>query len=197
MKKFVPDISNEQINDLPLITFPGRIHVIDSLGKIRKAYEELKKADILGFDTETRPSFRKGRSYSLSLVQLATEEDSYLFRVNLISCADALRDILEDESITKVGFDLNSDFHQLRRVCKNIKPQGFVDLQVYAKQFGLKNMSLKKLTAIVLGQRLSKRQRLSNWEQNPLTEGQQIYASTDAWVTLLLYKRLKEIELEG
>ncbi len=194
MKKFPSEISKEQIKQLPLIHFPGQIHIIDKPDKIDFAYKRLKQADILGFDTETRPSFRKGQSYSLSLVQLATGEESFLFRINMISFPDELRDILEDERIIKIGFDLSSDFHQLRRVVKDIQPRGFVDLQKYAREFGLKNMSLKKLTAILLGHRLSKRQRLSNWEQKHLTEGQMVYAATDAWVTLRLYQELKRYE---
>ncbi len=193
MKKFPSDISNEQIKDLPLIYFPGHIHVIDSAEKVGFAYQRLKNAQILGFDTETRPAFRKGQSYSLSLVQLATEKDCFLFRINMISFPQELREILENEKIIKVGFDLSSDFHQLRRKVKDITPKGFVDLQKYAKEFGLKNMSLKKLTAILLGHRLSKRQRLSNWEQRRLTEGQLVYAATDAWVTLILYKKLRDL----
>ncbi len=194
MDRFSGDISKEQINHLPLISFPGQIYVVDYREKVKFAYERLKQADILGFDTETRPSFRRGQSYPLSLVQLSTENECFLFRINLISFPARLRDILEDENIIKVGFDLSSDFHQLRSMVKDIEPRGFVDLQKYAKEFGLKNISLRKLSAIVLGHRISKRQRLSNWEQEPLTEKQRVYAATDAWITLKLYQQLKEID---
>ncbi len=192
MKKFPVDISKEQIKELPLIHFPGKIYVIDRDEQLGFAYDVLSQADELGFDTETRPSFKRGRSYPLSLVQLATEDKCFLFRINKLSFPDGLMQLFENPDITKVGFDLNSDFHQIRRLA-SVDFQGFVDLQKYAKEFGLKDMSLKKLTAIVLGKRLSKRQRLSNWAQDNLTEGQKVYAATDAWVTLMIYKELRAI----
>ncbi len=193
MKKFPVDISNEQIKELPLIHFPGQIYVIDREDQVGFACDILSQAECLGFDTETRPSFKRGRSYPLSLVQLATEDKCFLFRINKLSFPDALSQLLENPDVTKIGFDLSSDFHQIRRLV-NIDFQGFVDLQKYAAQWGLKNMSLKKLAAIVLGGRLSKRQRLSNWAQDNLTEGQKVYAATDAWVTLMIYKKMKSME---
>ncbi len=183
------DISNEQIKQLPVIQFPGHIYVIDRTEQVKQAVDFLSRQQILGFDTETRPSFKRGKSYNVSLIQLATENESFLFRLNKISFPDELKALLESEQVKKVGFDLNSDFHQLRKLIP-IKPAGFIDLQKVAKEYGYKNMSLRKLTALLLGKRLSKRQRLSNWNSDQLTESQLVYAATDAWVTLVLYKKL-------
>jgi len=185
------DISNEQIKQLPVIQFPGKIYVIDKPQMADQALDFLETKEILGFDTETRPSFKRGKSYNVSLIQLATEDECFLFRLNKISLPDRLKQLLENERITKVGFDLNSDFHQLRKLGP-IDPKGFVDLQKLAKQSGYKDVSLRKLTALLLGKRLSKRQRLSNWNSDRLTESQLVYAATDAWVTLILYKKLVE-----
>ncbi len=190
MENFSKDISKEQIKQLPLIQFPGKIYLIEQIEQVSWAVNFLKKQSVLGFDTETRPSFKRGQSYKLSLVQLATDDQCFLFRINKLSFVDELKELFEQENVTKVGFDLNSDFHQLRKVAK-IDFHGFVDLQKIAKQLGFKDVSLRKLTALVMSKRLSKRQRLSNWEAEPLTDAQKVYAATDAWVTLQLYKILK------
>ncbi len=183
------EISNEQIKQLPVIQFEGKIHVIDEISQVGQATDFLFSQDLLGFDTETRPSFKRGKSYKMSLIQLATEQECFLFRLNKIGFPQQLKDLLESPAVTKIGFDLNSDFHQLRRLT-SIQPQGFEDLQKLAKEMGYKDISLRKLTALLLGKRLSKRQRLSNWNSDQLTESQLIYAATDAWVTLILYKKL-------
>ena len=183
------EISNEQIKQLPVIQFEGKIYVIDEISQVGQATDFLFSQDLLGFDTETRPSFKRGKSYKMSLIQLATEQECFLFRLNKIGFPQQLKDLLESSAVTKIGFDLNSDFHQLRRLT-SIQPQGFEDLQKLAKEMGYKDISLRKLTALLLGKRLSKRQRLSNWNSDQLTESQLIYAATDAWVTLILYKKL-------
>jgi len=194
MKKFSPDITKGEINNLPLIQFEGKIHLIDNEDKVVSACEHLRQNDILGFDTETRPSFKKGKSFFLSLMQFSTQEECYLFRINKLGIPKELRQLLEDERVKKVGFDLNSDFHQIRKRVSDINLKNFVDLKNLAKEIGIKDVSLRKLTAIVLGHRLSKRQRLSNWEQDELKQSQKVYAATDAWITLILYKKLIEIE---
>ncbi len=181
------DISKEEIKQLPVIQFGGQIHVIDQPWEVKDAVEFLSDQDFIGFDTETRPSFQKGVSYKVSLVQLATEEEVFLFRLNYLGFPEELKQLFEDDEVVKVGFDLNSDFSQLRKVVQ-FEPQGFVDLQKIAREHGFKNVSLRKLTALLLGRRLSKRQRLSNWDNEQLTEGQIVYAATDAWVTLILFK---------
>ena len=183
------DITNDQIKQLPAVQFTGNIYVIDKLEQVDWAVDFLMKQEILGFDTETRPSFKQGKSYNISLLQLATENEAFLFRLNYISFPDQLKNLIETEKPKKVGFDLNSDFHQLRKIIL-FEPRGFIDLQKVAKELGLKNVSLRKLTALVLGKRLSKRQRLSNWDSDQLSEAQIIYAATDAWITLVLYKKL-------
>jgi ribonuclease D len=183
------DISDEQIKQLPVIQFPGFIHVIDSPSQVKDAVNFLSRQQYLGFDTETRPSFKRGQSYKVSLIQLATENECYLFRLNLIDFPEELKQLLENPEVKKVGFDLGSDFHQLFKL-SSFKPQGFIDLQKEVKALGIKQVSLRKLTAMVLGKRLSKRQRLSNWNLQQLTEAQKVYAATDAWVTLMLYKKL-------
>ena len=190
---FERSITDEKIKELPLERFPGEIIIIDRPEDVDPAINYLRQFDTIGFDTETKPSFRKGKHNNLSLIQLSTEDKAFLFRVNKIGFPDSLVSLLSDENIKKVGADVNSDLSQMRRL-RQFKPQGFIDLQKYAKNFGIESLSLKKLAAIVLGIRISKRQRLSNWENPQLSEGQALYAATDAWVSLMIYKKMKEEE---
>ncbi len=182
-------INKEQLAALDRVIFTGRIHVIDTLTKLDKALAELKGARILGFDTETRPSFKKGVTHSVALMQISTLDDCYLFRINKIGMPDSLRSFLEDSSITKVGLSLKDDFGVIHKGY-DAQMSGFIDLQQIVPQYGITDASLQKIYAILFDARISKGQRLSNWEANTLTESQQEYAAIDAWACLKIYNYL-------
>lgn len=188
--RFREDIALDEIVDLPLIEFQGKIDIVDDEDKFNVAMKEILSHKFAGFDTETRPSFKKGVQHEVSLLQIFCGEVCYLIRLHKVGFPDSLRLWFEDESIIKIGLSLRDDIRELKKK-RQITPRGLVDLQVIGSDYGIAAMSLKKITAIVLGSRLSKRQQLSNWENPVLNTKQQIYAATDAWVCLEIYKRLK------
>lgn len=184
---FKESISKEELTDLPLKWFEGEIVMIDSQWKVQKAIEILSKEKTIGFDTETRPSFKKGVINKVSLLQLSTKKQAFLFRLNKIGLPNEIRLILSNPGIIKPGVAIRDDIKGLQSL-KNFRPEGFVELQDSAKDLGIQNFSLKKLTAIACGFRISKGQQLSNWEADELTEAQQIYAATDAWAALEIFE---------
>ncbi len=188
---FAENISKEQLNQLPLKQFAGTIYVIDTPDKVAPAIADLKHYAILGFDTETRPSFKKGRINPTALVQLATPEAAYLFRLNKIGFPAALQELLATPTITKIGLGLKDDIKALKDLA-DFEPEEFIDLQEVVPNHDIEVKSLKKLAGITLDIRISKNQQLSNWEREELSEGQQRYAATDAWVCLEIYDRLKQ-----
>lgn len=188
-------ISKEEIRKLPLIVFHGNIHLVDSDKKLNSILTDLEKQNVLGFDTETKPSFKKGNSHAISLLQLSTDTDAYLFRLNKIGLPDRLIDIFEDKSKTIVGADIKMDLRGLKKI-KPFLQVGFVDIQKVAKTKGIVDVSVRKLTAIILKYRLSKRQQLSNWEKEELTQGQLNYAATDAYVCLKMFQKLGTSNIE-
>ncbi len=190
---FISHIEKEQISTLPLRAFSGEIKLIDRFEQVKYIAKELSKARFLGFDTETRPSFKKGahNQHSVALLQLSTEETAYLIRLNKIGLPPAIRDVLANPEIPKIGVAIHDDIIQLRRLT-NFEPGGFIDLQKFTNQFGIEDSGLKKLAAIVLQIRISKNQQLTNWEDDELSESQQLYAATDAWVCAAIYKKLLE-----
>lgn len=189
--KAIVTISKERLAALPPEEFRGEIIVIDSLEKVASAVEEIRAADVIGFDTETRPSFKRGQTFNVALVQLCTPHKCYLFRTNLIGYPKELIKLFEDPDILKVGLSIRDDFHNLRKV-NDIEPRGFVDLQNFVKEFKIADNSLSKLYAILFGKRISKSQRLTNWEALPLTEAQKNYAALDAYACIKIYEYLKE-----
>ena len=190
---FQPTISKEEIRKLPLIVFQGTTHIIDTSEKATEAIEKLNEEKLIGFDTETKPVFKKGITHKIALVQLSTEKDAYLFRINKIGFPQALISLLENENILKIGADINLDIRGLKKI-KPFTPAGFMDIQTMAQSAGITDLSLRKLTAIILKRRLSKRQQLSNWEKEELTLGQQHYAATDACTCLRMYKILNQYQ---
>lgn len=184
------NISKEDVNKLKLQHFDGGFHVIDTIDKLRQIMPEIREQTVLGFDTETRPSFKKGQNNTVSLLQLATVDKAYLIRLNIIGLPDELVEILANPNYIKVGVAIKDDVRHLCQI-KKFKGEGFIELQDYVKEFNIKEKSLKKLTAIVLGFRISKSQRLSNWDAEELTEGQLRYAATDAWAPLLIFQHLE------
>jgi ribonuclease D len=182
-------ISKDELEELPLQQFGGDIFLIDNEEDYQVAVDFLSKQEMLGFDTETKPSFKKGCINQVALLQLATQNKAFLFRLNHIGLNNGVKSILQDPKIKKVGVAIRDDIKTLQRL-SGFKPAGFIELQEQVKNYGIQNFSLKKLTAIVLGFRISKSQRLSNWEAPMLTEAQQNYAATDAWVSYMIYQSL-------
>jgi len=187
--QFAESISKDDMNKLPLRAFEGEIYIVESDYDAQKAISILKKTDIIGFDTETRPSFKKGRINKVALLQLSSSSQAFLFRLNGNGLHKVVADLLADEKIVKVGVAIRDDLIALKRI-KKFEPQSFLELQTYVKNFDIQNFSLQKLAAIVLGFRISKSKRLSNWEAETLDPGQKRYAATDAWVSLEVYKKL-------
>ncbi len=185
-------IDKENIARLPQVLFEGRIVVVETAGSAAKAVEYLKGESMIGIDTETRPSFQRGVVNKVALLQLSTLDTCFLFRLNKMGLPDCLKGLLEDRVQLKVGLSLRDDSHALhgRTVYKDGR---YLDLQDYAASFGIMDKSLQKLYANLFGRRISKNQRLSNWEAVSLSRAQQRYAATDAWACLMIYNRLKEL----
>jgi ribonuclease D len=183
------NITAEEIAEHELSWFKGEIVLVDNLKKFYEVFPRLLRSDLLGFDTETRPTFKKGKKNAVSLIQLSTGELACLFRINKIGIPNELVDLLSDPAVVKAGVAVHDDIRFLKGVRK-FAPEGFVDLQTLVKDFGIQSSGLKKLAAIVLGFRISKRQQVTDWEAEQLSEAQQIYAATDAWVCHQIYKKL-------
>lgn len=184
-------ISKEQIALLPTVAFPGKTILIDNAADARSAMAWLSKQPMVGFDTETRPSFKKGCVHKPSLMQLSTPDECFLLRLNHIGLSEPLIDFLQNDEIMKIGLSVNDDFRCLRRIAPFV-PAGFVELQEYVKQFGIADNSLQKIYAIIFNGRISKSQRLTNWEAEHLTDAQQAYAALDAWACMKIYNYLRE-----
>ncbi|MBN1116671.1 MAG: 3'-5' exonuclease domain-containing protein 2 [Bacteroidales bacterium] len=187
---FKPFITKEEISSLPVNSFSGDLHFIDSFEKFLAVIHELKNESAFGFDTETRPAFKKGKQYDVSLLQLSVREKAYLFRLNKIGLPNELAEILASKDIKKIGVAIHDDILSLRKL-NNFEPEGFIDLQQYVKSFGIEDNGLKKLAANILGFKISKRQQTSNWEADVLTPAQIEYAATDAWVCYEIFKKLE------
>jgi ribonuclease D len=151
---FVSEISREEINLLTIRHFGGKIHLIDTIEKFDAAYPQIMQHRILGFDTETRPSFKKGKVYNISLIQLSSTDEAWLIRINRIGIPTRLRKLMENREIIKIGAGLNDDFNKIRDF-GSLEPGGFIDLQKYVEEFDIESKSLKKLTAIILGFKIS------------------------------------------
>lgn len=184
-------IPKATVAEMPTVAFGGGITVVDTPEKSRVALRELTRAGIVGFDTETRPSFHRGRLHKVALMQLSTEHHCFLFRLNKLGISEGMRRFLENPEIIKIGLSVHDDYAVMRRLLDDLDPQGFVDLQDYVKFFNINDISLQKIYAIVFGGRISKTQRLTNWEAEQLTPPQQVYAATDAWACLKIYKYLR------
>jgi len=188
---FTHAITKEEISQMPRELFPGQIVVVDTEKKLDDAIARLSLLTEIGFDTETRPSFSKKTHYQMSLIQLSSNDICYLIRLNKLKKIPlSLETFLKNNDVKKVGLSLRDDFHGLHSLT-NISPGNFIDLQQYVVQFGIADMSLQKIYAILFGKKISKRERLSNWEAETLTEAQQRYAALDAWSCLRIYQFLK------
>ena len=190
VNNFIDKISNEQTALLPAVEFRGEIRIVEHERDIAAACKPLAEQPVIGFDTEPRPSFTAGVTYRVALLQLSTPTVCYLFRLNKIPLAKPILQLLEDRRVLKSGADAAGDLRSLRQI-RHFRDGGFVDLQGIAPEWGIGEKSLRKLSAIVLGRRVSKAQRLSNWEAAQLTEKQMRYAATDAWICPEIYRTLQ------
>lgn len=190
MNKIYPEnITTEEIQEYDLSWYRGEIVLVDNMETFYKTMPLLSGIKVFGFDTETRPAFKKGVKHKVSLLQLATDDIACLFRINKIGIPDELARLLSDPTIIKTGVAVHDDIKSLN-IIKKFKPEGFLDLQTYVKHFGIQSSGLKKLTAIILGFRISKGQQVTDWEADELTDAQKIYAATDAWVCHELFNKL-------
>lgn len=192
---FIESIDSEYLKQLEYASFPGKIKVVDTVGEdFNKAVAYLRSQKIIGFDTETRPCFSADQPrYGVALLQLSGPEKAFLFRVNKIGMHKRLCKLLSDENIIKVGAAIHDDIRGLQKL-NDFKPAAFVDLQKIVWEWGIRDKSVKKMSAIILGARVSKTQQLSNWEAESLSESQQMYAATDAWVCREMYLKLMASE---
>jgi ribonuclease D len=181
------------IPDLPRVLFEGRVFVVLTESEARKAVDYLLSQPLLGLDTETRPTFRKGPMHQVALLQVSSHDVCFLFRLCRLGLSPSVKRLLEDTTVPKVGLSLTDDMHQLRRL-GDFETGRFIDLQNHVREVGVEDMSLQKLYANFFGQKISKRQQLTNWEADILTEPQKLYAATDAWACVMLYEELMRLE---
>lgn len=184
-------ITKQELAELEKVNFEGEIYVIDHPAEVDNAVAYLSTKSALGFDTETKPAFKRGQVNNVALLQLATEDECFLFRLNKIGYPESLEELLCNESVKKIGLSLRDDFAALRKRTGK-KPQNFIDLQLFVDKFGIEDNSLQKIYAIIFGKKISKSQRLSNWEAAELTPAQQSYAAIDAWACLKIYNYLTQ-----
>lgn len=185
-------ITKSEINDLPLGKFEGEIIVVDQRDKIADSIKEIKLESIIGVDTETRPTFKKGALNKTALIQIATEKKVYLFRLNKIGFSFLLSDIFENPKIKKIGIAVLQDMKELSDQFKPFNHSNVTDLNILCKTLKFENIGARNLTAMLLGFRISKRQQTSNWEATELNENQLRYAATDAWVAREIYLKLDQ-----
>ncbi len=182
------------IAQLPPVQFEGRIVVVLNASEADRAVHYLLSQPVLGFDTETRPSFQRGHQYKVALLQVATDDICFLFRLNYTGLTASMVRLLQDEQVTKVGLSWHDDVNALHQLGE-FKNLHFIDIQDLAREIGIEDMSLQKIYANLFGQKISKRQQLTNWEADVLSDKQKAYAATDAWACVRMYKeimRLKE-----
>jgi ribonuclease D len=182
-------ITKEEISNFAVEEFPGQIHVIDNPVDSKKAVHYLSRFKFLGFDTETRPSFTRGNLHSVSLIQISTFDTCFLFRLKGGGFPPSLIDLLSNPEILKIGLSLRDDFLSMSRLLK-FSPKGFVDLQKIVREHDIEELGLQKIYAILFRKKISKSQRLTNWEARELSEAQKKYAALDAWACLKIYESL-------
>jgi ribonuclease D len=182
-------ISKEDIAKLPPETFGGNIVVVDRMHQVEPAVAYLSTQSLIGFDTETRPTFKPGERNEVALMQLSTEDTCFLFRLNKIGYPAALEEILCNPEIKKIGLSLRDDFAAMRSRSGR-KPVNFIDLQIFADKFGIDDNGLQRIYAIIFGKKITKNQRTSNWEATELSNAQLAYAAIDAWACLRIYNHL-------
>jgi len=197
MRKIIYNkFDKKSIAQLPTVSFPGKTVVVMSESEAEKAVHFLLSQDILGVDTETRPSFKKGESHMVSLLQVSTSDVCFLFRLNHIGITPAILRLLENKAVPMVGLSLHDDMLSLhKRVA--FTPGYFIDLQDLVGELGIEDLSLQKLYANLFHQKISKRQRLTNWDSDVLNDKQKAYAALDAWACINLYKEILRLKQSG
>ena len=185
-------IDKAEIQRMPQVMFPGDIHIIDSIYHVNEAINVLKHYDLVGFDTETRPSFRKGVVHKTALIQFSTPHECFLFRTCKIGVPEALAQYLADPNYRKVGLSLHDDFKIMSKFANCSEPAGFIDLQDVVGEYCITDISLQKIYAILFGGKIAKGQQLTNWEASELTPAQQNYGAVDAWACLKIYEYLTQ-----
>ena len=194
MNEFYEKIPKDVLNELPIKSFEGDIFFIDNEQDFNKVLPFLKDAEILGFDTETRPAFKKGITYDVALLQLATSEKAFLFKLDKLRLPNQLINILEDKTVIKTGVAIRDDIKALQKLRK-FTPGAFVELQTFSDKYRIEDNGLKNLSGNLLGFRISKSAKLTDWSKDVYTEAQLKYAATDAWVSYEIYQKL--IALNG
>lgn len=190
-------IAKKEVAELPKEAFPGRIFVVFTEEEARKAVDYLNTHRMVGVDTETRPSFKKGTMHKVALLQIATEDTCFLFRLNRLGLPDFLEEFLQND-VLKIGLSLKDDFAAMRRRNNgDLRRGNWVELQEYVDRIGIEEKSLQKIYALLFGKKISKSQRLSNWEADALTEAQCLYAATDAWACVVMYSYLEQLRASG
>lgn len=184
-------IDKDIVRELPVAQTDCEIEVIDSANEVATAVDCLMQEKVVGFDTETKPSFTHGKSNKIALMQISTAKKCFLFRLQMIGKSEALKNFLENEKIKKIGLALHGDLRNLR-VWDKFTPKNFIDLQKIVIQYGIEELGLQRIYAIIFGKKISKSQQLSNWEAKILNQAQQIYAATDAWACREIYLKLIE-----
>ena len=190
MNNFKKEISQEELNAMTTVSFDGSIWVVEDPSAMDEIMDRLINWDVIGFDTETRPTFRKGKMNKVSLLQLSVDHEVYLIRIRKTGFPDKLKEIFENPEIVKTGVAIRDDIKKLNEL-RPFKAEGFVELQDYSCHFGIESNSLRKLAAIVLGFRISKSQQTSNWEAPRLDDSQIKYAAMDAWASREIYLKLR------
>lgn len=188
---FAEKISKEDLKDLPLLRYEGEIHVVEKPNEVWKHVRQIRKEKLVGFDTEKKPTFKKGQFHPTALLQFATPAEAFLFRINKIGFHTGIKEILQDDTIRKIGLGLKDDIQNLVTL-ENFQPGGFLDLISITRELGIKQTGLRNLAAIILDKRVSKNQQTSNWENDQLTESQQQYAALDAGLCLDIYLLLQQ-----
>ena len=180
------------INTLPLVSFPGKIIVILNEHEAERAVDYLLTCEILGVDTETRPAFRRGQNHKVALLQVSTKDTCFLFRLNYIGLPKSLIRLLSNKTVPMVGLSWHDDLMSLHRR-EDFEPGWFIDIQDIIGNLGIEDKSLQKLYANLFGEKVSKRQRLTNWEADVLTDKQKEYAAIDAWACINLYEEIMRL----
>ena len=189
-QRFPERLSKEHIKTLPILSFEGEIHLITERKDVGEAIRKLRKASVLGFDTETRPTFKKGEQHLVSLLQLSTFDETFLFRLNYLGLSEELASLIADPGILKVGVAILDDIRALRKLRK-FDAGGLVELSNIGSDLGIVTCGLRNLAAIFLGVRITKKEQLTNWERPDLNSSQCLYAATDAWICLKMFSFLK------
>lgn len=197
MKKTIYNKYNKNaISNLPIASFEGRVIVVLTEAEAEKAVDYLLTVDILGMDTETRPSFKRGQTFKVALLQVSTRDTCFLFRLNLIGLCPAVIRLLENTTVPMIGLSWHDDLRMLKKRGE-FTPGHFIELQNMVGDIGIKDLSLQKIYANLFLKKISKRQRLTNWEMPVLNDQQKIYAATDAWACIMIYEEIMRLKTTG